>query len=73
MYIVKTPSQVFNGKRAGVHFSKGQATVEDAAKAEVLRSFGYEVIEVKEEAAAEPKAEKPKRKNGKKAATKGGE
>lgn len=59
-FIIKTPSQVFNGKRGGIHFSKGQATVDNTEKAELFKeSFGYEVIEVKDEAEVETEA-KPK-------------
>ncbi|MCS0827389.1 hypothetical protein NX029_26095 [Cytobacillus firmus] len=68
-YIVKTPSAIFNGKRAGVHFSKGTAEFTDEKLVAVFKDFGYEVTEVKE-AEVKQEAEKPK---AKKATKKRGE
>lgn len=62
-FIVKTPSEVFNGKRAGVQFNKGEAVTEDAEKAAVLKDLGYSVVEVKA-AAEKPKAKRAVKKSG---------
>lgn len=44
-YKVKTPSNSFNGKRAGVYFRNGEATVEDQDLIPVFKDLGYEVEE----------------------------
>jgi hypothetical protein len=64
-YIVKTPSEVFNGKRAGVTFRRGTAEITDKEKASVFEKLGYSVEEVKPKAEAKPKS-KPKAKATKK-------
>jgi hypothetical protein len=66
-YLVKTPSESFNGKRAEVSFVKGAASFDNPELVPVFKEMGYEVTEVKEvaakeEVAAEPVKEKPKRK-----------
>jgi hypothetical protein len=59
-FIVKTPSQTFAGKRAGIQFTKGEATFEDAGLVSVFKSLGYSVVEVK---ASKPEGEaKPEKK-----------
>jgi hypothetical protein len=66
MFRVEVPSGYFEGKRCGVQFRKGVATVEDEATAKRLEELGYKVTKLAGEAteakeAAEEK-EAPKRK-----------
>ena len=56
-YTVKTPSNTFRGKRAGIHFSNGEAVVTDEALIPVFRELGYE-IEAADET-PKPAAKKP--------------
>lgn len=65
MYTVKTPSESFNGKRAGIQFIRGLASFEDTKLVKVFKELGYAVSEVKEAAAAtekKPAKAKPKAK-----------
>jgi hypothetical protein len=56
-FIVKTPSQLFDGKRAGVRFRKGTAEITDKNLVPVFEKLGYTVEEVKPvKVAAKPKA-----------------
>lgn len=61
-YTVKTPSESFNGKRAGIQFNRGLASFEDAKLIQIFTELGYEVSEVKEAIATEKKPAKPKAK-----------
>lgn len=59
-YTVKTPSKTFVGKRAGVHFRNGEATVTDEKLIPIFRELGYEVegAEEKPKAVKRPAARK---------------
>ena len=54
-YTVKTPSNSFNGKRAGVYFRNGEATVTNMDLIQVFTDLGYEVIQPEPEAKPQPK------------------
>jgi hypothetical protein len=64
MFRVEVPSGYFEGKRCGVQFRKGVATVEDEATAKRLEELGYKVTKLAGEATKEAAEEKeaPKRK-----------
>lgn len=61
MYEIQMPNRYFFGKRAGVDFKNGRATVDSAEVAKVLKELGYEVIEVKQ-----PEKEKAPKRSAKK-------
>lgn len=51
-YKVKTPNTSFGGKRHGVQFYRGEAEAEmTEAVAKEFKSWGYEVVEIKEKKA----------------------
>lgn len=60
-YTVKTPSSSFNGKRAGVYFRNGEATVEDPNLIPVFTDLGYEVEEPQPKPAAKKAPARKKR------------
>lgn len=56
-YVIKTPSEIYNGVTAGVQFVNGIAEVEDKDLRDYLvYGFGYADV-TPEEAPAKPKAE----------------
>jgi len=57
-YTVKTPSNSFNGKRAGVYFRNGEATVTDTDLIQVFKDLGYEVVEPEPQPQPKPAAKK---------------